>query len=331
MRSLSRLRQPVMPLPLSFPVMDIEVERPLVKRASARLEEIAALAIATEADFRVGTELKSAVALGLGDKLAALVYPHSITSAAQLVFQLDQADLAWRVLETKPSMLESSTDFVGISLRLLQERLVIEGTHVRVHAGYSLAALVQAAAENGLSGLEGLAGVTGSVGGALRNVTGLVGRYLWSVVEEVVIADRGGLQVITLQDADERELFDPQDLILSATLRLTASTAETVMLETDRARHARYAATIYQTASQRPSHLRVVPAPEVEAAEDEPIEIVYVQTSAPDELLQQIETADMFDLSTLIRERVEHELRTHIARAPKSWPDDDEELAGKFE
>ncbi len=311
--------------------MDIEVERPLVKRASARLEEIAALAIATEADFRVGTELKSAAALGLGDKLAALVYPHSITSAAQLVFQLDQTDLPWRVLETKPSMLESSTDFVGISLRLLQERLVIEGTQVRVHAGYSLAALVQAAAENGLSGLEGLAGVTGSVGGALRNVTGLIGRYLWSVVEEVVIADRGGLQVITLQDADERELFDPQDLILSATLRLTASTAETVMQETDRARHARYAATIYQTASLRPSHLRVVPAPEVEAADDEPIEIVHVQTSAADELLQQIETADMFDLSTLIRERVEHELRTHITRAPKSWPDDDEELAGKFE
>ena len=326
MRSLSQLRQPVFQPPPNFLVMDVE-EKPLVKRASARLEEIAALAIATEADFRVGTELKSAVALGLGDKLAALVYPHSITSAAQLVFQLDQADLPWRVLETKPSMLESSSDFIGISLRLLQERLVIEGTQVRVHAGYSLAALVQAAAENGLAGLEGLAGVTGSVGGALRNVTGLVGRYLWSVVEEVVIADRGGLQVITLQDAEERELFDPQDLILSATLRLTESTAEAVLLETDRARHARYAATIYQ----RPSHLRVVPSPEVDETDDEPIEIVHVQTSAPDELLQQIETADMFDLSTLIRERVEHELRTHITRAPKSWPDDDEELAGKFE
>ncbi len=331
MRSLSQLRQPVFQPPPNFLSMEAEAKPllPSSPRASARLEEIAALAVATEADFRVGTELRSATALGLGDKLAALVYPHSITSAAQLVFQLDQADLPWRVLETKPSMLESSTDFVGISLRLLQERLVIEGTQVRVHAGYSLAALVQAAAENGLAGLEGLAGVTGSVGGALRNVTGLVGRYLWSVVEEVVIADRSGLQVIALQDAEERELFDPQDLILSATLRLTASTAEKVLLETDRARHARYAATIYQ----RPSHLRVVPSPNEEVEEDEPIEIVHTQTAADDKPVQPTDMPEMFDLSTLIRERVEHELRSHVTRthAPMPWPDDDEELAGKFE
>ena len=330
MRSLSQLQQPIFQAPPNSPVMEAEA-KPLLPRASTRLEEIAALAVATEADFRVGTELKSAVALGLGDKLAALIYPHSITSAAQLVHQLDQANLPWRVLETKPSMLESSTDFVGISLRLLEERLVIEGTQMHVHAGYSLAALVQAAAEKGLSGLEGLAGVTGSVGGALRNVTGLVGRYLWSVVEEVVIADRGGLQVITLQDAEESELFDPQDLILSATLRLTESTAEAVLQETDRARHARYAATIYQTASLRPSHLRVVPMPEVEEDDDEPIEIVH--TSANDEPVQPPE----LDLSTLIRERVENELRSHLSRTPskpvaqKLWPDDDEELAGKFE
>ncbi|NOT63049.1 MAG: FAD-binding protein [Acidobacteria bacterium] len=320
------MRQPAFQPPPNFLVMDAD-EKPISKRAGQRLEEIAALAVATEADFRVSTELKSAVALGLGEKLAALIYPHSITSAAQLVHQLDQANLPWRVLETKPSMLESSTDFVGISLRLLEERLVVEGTQVRVHAGYSLAALVQAAAEKGLSGLEGLAGVTGSVGGALRNVTGLVGRYLWSVIEEVVIADRGGLQVITLSDADESELFDPQDLILSATLRLTESTAEAVMLETDRARHARYAATIYQ----RPSHLRVVPMP-VEEEDDEPIEIVHAHAND-----EPVHHSDEFDLSELIRERVENELRSHLTRKPpkpvaqKLWPDDDEELAGKFE
>lgn len=294
--------------------------RPLSKRASERLEEIAALAVATEADFRVGTELKSAAALGLGEKLAALIYPHSITSAAQLIFQLDQADLPWRVLETKPPMLESESDFVGISLRLLEERLVIEGTQARVHAGYSLAALVQAAAEHGLSGLEGLAGVTGSVGGALRNVTGLVGRYLWSVVEEVVIADRGGLQVITLSDAEERELFDPQDLILSATLRLTESTAEEVLEETDRARHARYAATIFQ----RPAPLHAVPAPVAKGfIEEDAIEIVYAEPPIP-ELKD-----DTFGLASVIREPVERKPRKPATRW--LWPEDDEELAGKFE
>jgi hypothetical protein len=303
--------------------------RPLSKRASERLEEIAALAVATEADFRVGTELKSAAALGLGEKLAALIYPHSITSAAQLIFQLEQANLRWRVLETKPPMLESESDFVGISLRLLEERLVIEGTQVCVHAGYSLAALVQAAAEQGLSGLEGLAGVTGSVGGALRNVTGLVGRYLWSVVEEVVIADHGGLEVIALHNAEERELFDGQDLILSATLKLTPGNAAAVLAETERARHARYAATLYQ----RPANLRIVQseAPHEIILEEDEDSVEVVPLSAP----QVIPSDDPFGLTSIIREHVERELHVHLGRL-QSKPadreaDEREMLAGKFE
>jgi hypothetical protein len=307
-------------------------ERPLqsVKLANDRLEEIVSLALQTESDFRVGTELRSAKALGFGATLAALVYPSSIVNAAQLVHQLEQAGLRWRLLGTEiGSLLEGEQDFVGISLRLLDERLVIEGAQVRVHAGYSLAALVQAAAEHGLSGLEGLAGVTGSVGGALRNVTGLIGRYLWSVVEEVVSADRGGLEVITLREAEERELFDGQDLILAVTLKLTPSTPAAVLEESKRARHARYAATVYQ----RPANLRIVrsEASREITLEDDEASVEVVPVSAPPEN----STEDPFGLASMIRERVERELHVHLGRLQSNpadrEADERERLAGKFE
>ena len=217
----------------------------------ARLAEVEMIARTTESLSRTKTQLQRLAPLGVSDKVAAVLYPTSIVGAAQLVHRLSQASIRWRALGQGVSFhgAPDLQDFVAVSLRLLDERVIFDGERVRVHAGYSLASLVRACAEVGLSGLEGLAGLPGSVGGALSTPNGLAIRYLWNLIEEVVVADRGGLVVIKLSDAAESELFDPQDLILAVTLKLAPGVPEEILAESERCRTARLTAAPYSAKS----------------------------------------------------------------------------------
>lgn len=279
----------------------------LLQRTAERLAEVEALARATESLCRTGEQLKKLAPLGVSEHVAAIVYPSSIVGAAQLVHRLTQAGIRWRGIGQGTGFYGAYGlhDFVAVSLRLLDERIVVDGERIRVHAGHSLAALVRTAAEHGLSGLEGLAGLPGSIGGALSSPNSLAIRYLWNLIEEVVVADRGGLVVITLSDATESELFDPQDLILAITLKLTPGDAAEIITESERCWHARMTAAPYNANG----HGKAKGQPAVEA-----------QTSglwrrlATNEQAEETGTSETFGLVELIRERVEKELKLQLTQ-----------------
>ena len=266
-----------------------------------RMAEVETIARTTESLSRTKAQLQRLVPLGVSDKVAAVLYPTSIVGAAQLVHRLSQAGIRWRALGQGVSFHGALglQDFVAVSLRLLDERVVIDGERVRVHAGYSLASLVRASAEGGLSGLEGLAGLPGSVGGALSTPNGLAIRYLWNLIEEVVVADRGGLVVITLSDAAESELFDPQDLILAVTLKLVPGVPEEILAESERCRNARLTAAPYSTkpdATQRQQRSSLW------------------QRAVKNGQTEEAALGEAFGLVELIRERVEKELKVQLAQ-----------------
>jgi len=206
------------------------------RRAVERIEEIEAIARATESQCRTWQWLKNFTALGVGGPVAAIVYPSTVAGAARLVDLLDRAGLRWRALGHGTSILAADEvhNYVAISLRLLDERLVFEGDSVWAHAGYSLPALVRGAAERGLSGLEGLAGVAGGLGGALRTGAGTPGYDIWRVVEKVTLAEGG--EVRTRPEPDAVLELDPAaftdgDLILAAMLRLAPGDPEEIRAE----------------------------------------------------------------------------------------------------
>lgn len=213
-------------------------------RAVERVDEIEAMARATESQCRSWQWLKNFTALRVGGPVAAIVYPSTVTGAAQLVHKLQQAGIRWRALGHGTSILAADDvhDFVAISLRLMDERLIFDGSLVTVHAGYSLIALVKAAAERGLSGLEGFAGMPGSVGGALRMETESEGCDLWRLVESLTIAEHGALKVIPLKDLVYRDIVYKEgnrglaedSLILTATLRLSPGSPAKIKEETER-------------------------------------------------------------------------------------------------
>jgi UDP-N-acetylmuramate dehydrogenase len=209
------------------------------KRAVERIEEIEAIARATDAQCRTWQWLKNFTALGVGGPVAAIIYPSTLAGAARLVERLKQAGIRWRALGHGTSILASDEvhDYVVISLRLLDERLVFEGERVRAHAGYSLLALVRAAAEHGLSGLEGLCGTSGGVGGALRMNAGGPGREIWRVVEEVSLAYEGAVRAVPAAEVmmeDGQTCLTDEDLILTATFKLTPGDPEAIKAEMER-------------------------------------------------------------------------------------------------
>jgi UDP-N-acetylmuramate dehydrogenase len=209
------------------------------KRAVERIEEIEAIARATDAQCRTWQWLKNFTALGVGGPVAAIIYPSTLAGAARLVESLRQVGIRWRALGHGTSILASDEvhDYVVISLRLLDERLVFDGERVRVHAGYSLPALVQAAAERGLSGFEGLSGISGGVGGALKMNAGTAGYEIWRVVEEVALAYEGKVRNVPAAEVlleDGQSCLTDDDLILAATFRLAPGDTEEIKLEMDR-------------------------------------------------------------------------------------------------
>lgn len=233
---------------MSYPLRNFN-ENPLRgpqagSRAVERLDEIEALARATDSQCRTWQWLKNFTALRLGGPVAAIIYPSTVQGAAQLVQQLQQAGIRWRALGHGTSILADDEvhDFVAISLRLLDERLIFAGEQVQVHAGYSLMALVNAVAERGLSGLEGFAGITGSIGGALRMAAEITGCDLWHRVETVTIAERGEAKVVPQRDLLYREIVYREGqrsladtaLILTVTLKLVSGSAVDIREETAR-------------------------------------------------------------------------------------------------
>jgi len=216
---------------LSYPLKDSSQgdsrKRAAGRRVVERLDEIEAIARATDSQCRTWQWLKNFTSLRVGGPVAAIIYPETIKGAAQVVHRLQEAGIRWRALGHGTSILASDEvhDYVAISLRLLDERLIFDELSVQVHAGYSLLALVKATAERGLSGLESLAGLTGSIGGALRMNTE-AGSDLWRFVESFTLADGGEIRVMPV--ADGRNCLAEDTLILAVTLRLTPGEPEQI-------------------------------------------------------------------------------------------------------
>lgn len=303
-----------------------------VRRTVERIEEIEAIARATESQCRTWQWLKNFTALGIGGPVAAIVYPSSMTGAAVLVHRLDEAGLRWRALGHGTSILASDDlhDYVAVSLRLLDERIIFDGVRVRVHAGYSLPALVHATTGRGLGGLAAAAGLGGSLGGALRmNLDG----EIWNVVEEVVLAERGKLKVCLTRGAALRssqvEMIE-QSLILAATLKLTPGDPEEIEREVWLHQQSRQAAQPYGSGSSS----RVLRSAEPELA-GRVIEQLGLKGQArggarisethADFIVNEGKATadDVFALTDLIRERARRERGLELEYDVDVWRDEE--------
>jgi len=220
--------------------MDDEKE---FKERDTALEEIATrLGVRAERGKRFA-ELTS---LRVGGAIDWVLSPQTEEQAAALVYEMDQAGIAWRALGSGSNILADDGDhhYVVLSLKELKGELEFDGERVSVPAGYSLPRLCIEVGRQGLSGIEGLGGIPGTVGGALWMNAGAYGHEIGTVTETVRVARDG--KVVNVPGADvqwnyRHTSFREGELLLGGTLRLTPDDPEKIRARMEDAKSRRLA------------------------------------------------------------------------------------------
>ncbi|MFL6230845.1 MAG: UDP-N-acetylmuramate dehydrogenase [Pyrinomonadaceae bacterium] len=203
---------------------------PSTEKRDALVAEIAARVAVRAERGRRFAELTS---LRVGGEIDWVVVPETEEQAARVAGAFDEAGVAWRVLGAGSNVLAGDEQhaYVVLTMREVKGEARFDGERVSVSAGYSLPRLCVDAARHSLSGIEGLNGIPGTVGGALWMNAGAFGHEIGGVVETVRVA-RGG-EIVEVPGAqvkwDYRHTsFREGELLLGATLRLTADDAEKI-------------------------------------------------------------------------------------------------------
>lgn len=123
-----------------------------------------------------------------GGKVRAIVYPKGCEELIALVRLLKDNNIKYFVLGNGSNVLFSDNLYDGIIIKLDNfNKINIDGTIIKVEAGYPLVKLSNDAARNGLAGLEFANGIPGTVGGAIFMNAGAYGEDMAKIVTSVRI------------------------------------------------------------------------------------------------------------------------------------------------
>jgi UDP-N-acetylmuramate dehydrogenase len=191
-----------------------------------------------------GRRFAELTSLRVGGVIDWVLSPPTEGTAAALVYELDQSDIAWRPLGTGSNVLadDGPHHYVILSLKELKAAPLFTGDRVSVSAGYSLPRLCIDAARHGLAGIEGLNGIPGTVGGALWMNAGAYGQEIGTVVESVRVARAGEVQEIpgsVVKWNYRHTSFKDGELLLGATLLLRPDDVEQIQARMARAKDQR--------------------------------------------------------------------------------------------
>jgi UDP-N-acetylmuramate dehydrogenase len=207
------------------------------------VEEIAArLGVRAERGRRFA-ELTS---LRVGGAIDWVIAPENEEQAAAIVYEMDQAGIAWRPLGSGSNVLADDGDhhYVVLNLSNMKGEVHIDGELVSVSAGYSLPRLCVDVARAGLAGIEGLGGIPGTVGGALWMNAGAYDHEIGTVTEAVRVAREGKVVEIpgsNIQWNYRHTSFAEGELLLGATLRLKHDDPQLIKARMDEAKSKRLA------------------------------------------------------------------------------------------
>ncbi len=213
------------------------------KERDAAVERIAAgLGVRAER----GRRFADLTSLRVGGAVDWVISPETEEQAAAMVYQMDQAAIAWRPLGSGSNVLADDAEhhYVILSLKDLKGEPHFDGDLVSISAGYSLPRLCIDAARQGLSGIEGLGGIPGTVGGALWMNAGAYGHEIGTVTETVRTAREGKVVEVpgsTVQWNYRHTSFREGELLLGATLRLKPDDPEKIRQRMDEAKGRRLA------------------------------------------------------------------------------------------
>ncbi|GFO68903.1 UDP-N-acetylenolpyruvoylglucosamine reductase [Geomonas limicola] len=175
--------------------------------------------------------------LKVGGPVALYLEPADLADLQNALAVLRKEQIPYFVVGGGYNLLVRDGGFRGcaISLKRLDQLLLLPGQRLEVGAGVSNARLCKTAAESALSGIEFLVGIPGSFGGALTMNAGAHGGETLKRVESLVTVRSGKVLSRTSDELDfgYRHLtLEPGEVVVAATLQLAEgerSSVETTM------------------------------------------------------------------------------------------------------
>jgi UDP-N-acetylmuramate dehydrogenase len=138
---------------------------------------------------RANEPLSRHTSFRIGGPAALYIECDSVEQLSSAVDILSAEDVAWTVLGKGSNVLVSDAGYDGAVIVLGSEfkRHTVDGEHMRAGAAVGLAALVQDAFGQGLSGFEFAVGIPGTLGGALAMNAGSRDEWIGAIVESVTL------------------------------------------------------------------------------------------------------------------------------------------------
>lgn len=201
--------------------------------------------------LRHNVPMKNYTTMGVGGPALALAQPDNAEELAAVLKVCRDNGLPYYLMGAGSNLIFLDEGYEGVVIKLGRAFKKLEfGPQGILTAGASasLAGLVEAATEKGLSGLECLAGIPGTVGGAVWMNAGSFGRSVGQVTSRVAFVDgegrRGDLRSAGLEFSYRRLRGLPEKaIIVEAEFQLEAGPAEEIKaavrgnLETRAQRH----------------------------------------------------------------------------------------------
>jgi UDP-N-acetylmuramate dehydrogenase len=214
-----------------------------LEERDALIEEIA---VRLNVSAERGKRFAELTSLRVGGAIDWVIQPSTEEEAAAVVYEFENAGIAWRALGSGSNVLADDADhhYVVVSTQDLKSAVTFEGERVKVSAGYSLPRLCIDVWRNGLSGIEGLGGIPGTVGGALWMNAGAYEHEIGTVTETVRVARQGKVVDVPGSEVEwnyRHTSFRDGELLLGATILLKPDDPARIKQRMDEAKARRMA------------------------------------------------------------------------------------------
>ena len=190
--------------------------------------------------------LRTMTTLRIGGNARIVVYPKNILALTQVIREIKEADVPFKLIGKGSNLLCSDDDYNGVVIRLDRTFTEYYFDHdiCYAEAGCSIIALAYSAMKNSLSGLEFASGIPGTVGGVTYMNAGAYKSNMASIIQEVFVYRDGQLCWIDVNDcgfAYRTSIFQkhPQWIVLAVKMKLEQGNEDEIRSLMDQRRERR--------------------------------------------------------------------------------------------
>ncbi len=197
------------------------------------LEEMDSRQLIKEAPMHEYTSFKA------GGKAALMVIPQDIVQLQFAMNVIAEEKVPYFIMGNGTNLLVRDRGYSGTIVKIgsALSRIQVNGSTIEAEAGALLKDVAEKALQMGLTGFEFASGIPGSIGGAAFMNAGAYDGEMKQVVEKIKVLTKDGSRIYSLTAEEmvygyrKSILMEKNEIVLSATVRLTAGDRDQIALK----------------------------------------------------------------------------------------------------